>query len=68
MPIFIFPIISLWKFKVAIATKVLKEMAIKKKKKKKLFIEATIMNISAKFQLHPLIASEELSFFIFSQI
>ena len=60
MPIFIFPIIRLWKFKVAIATKVLKQR--KKKTTKDIFIEANIMNNPAKFQLYPLMASEELIF------
>ena len=60
-PIFIFPIISLWKLYVAIATKVLKQRQKKKKKKKKQqqktnlnsFVEAHAMNISAKFRLYP---------------
>ena len=30
-----------------------------------IFIEANVMNISAKFQLHPLMASGEMIFFIF---
>ena len=63
MPISIFPIISLWKFKVVI---------ISNGKKNNIFIEATIINNSAKFQLYPpysfsfipLIASEELIFFL----
>ena len=29
-----------------------------------IFVEANVMNISAKFQLHPLIASEEMIFLI----
>ena len=60
MPIFIFPIVSLWKFKVAIEPKYLSNG-----NKNTIFKKANIINNSAKFQLYPLIASEEFIFLYF---
>ena len=48
MPIFIFPITGQWKLLVAIATKAQATTI-----KNTAFIEANVMNIPAKFLLHP---------------
>ena len=54
MSILTFPIISQWKLQVAIAEKVHDNKIV--------FVEATVMNVAAKFQIYPLIASEEMIF------
>ena len=53
MPTFTFPIIGQCKLQVAIATKACNIISA----------EANVLNISAKFQLHPHMASEEKIFF-----
>ena len=58
MPTFTFPIISQCKLQVAIATKACNIISA----------EANVVNISAKFQLHPHTASEEKIFFFFKFI
>ena len=48
MPISIFPIISLWKLQAAIATESTWATTIKN-----IYVEANVLNMYAKFQLHP---------------
>ena len=55
MSIFTFPILSLWKIKVAIATRV-----FIRPEKNIIYVEANVLSMYAKFQLYPLIVSEKI--------
>ena len=71
-PIFIFPIISLTlschSNQIACATATTKKKKKKKKKKRTIFVEASAMNSSAKFQLYSPYKFWGVDFLIFSQI